>query len=93
MLTRRTDSPFRRRRAASLRLPPLADGFRDPLDRGARTGEPSTYGMNETELRRYANHLVAHEGWSPWEVRQRLAVTPRPQCCPCCRHHQQKEAA
>jgi hypothetical protein len=92
MLARGTDNPLRRRRAAALRLPPLEDGYRDPLDRTARTGEPSTYGMPEPELRRYANHLVTRENWQLWEVRQRLAITPRPQCCPCYRHHQEGAA-
>lgn len=92
MLARSNDNPLRRRRAAALRLPPLEDGVHDPLDRLAQSGQPSTYGMTETELRRYANHLVLNEGWSPWEVRQRLAITPRPQCCPCCRHRQEAAA-
>jgi hypothetical protein len=87
MLARTSDNPLRRRREAALRCPPLHDGVRDPLDRAAHPGEPSTYGMNEVELRRYANDLV-RRGWSLWEIRQRLAITPRPQCFPCCRHQE-----
>lgn len=96
MLPRATDDSvpqqIRRRRAAALRCPPLDDGHRDPMDRLARIDKPSTYGMTESQLRAYANHLVLNEGWSPWEVRQRLAITPRPPCCPCCRHHQEAAA-
>lgn len=92
MLPRSNDNPLRRRRAAALRLPPLEDGVRDPLDRLARTGEPSTYDMTESQLRAYANRLI-REGWALWEVRERLAITPRPQCCPCCQHHRQEAAA
>ena len=93
MLARRTDNPLRRRRAAALRLPPLDDGVRDPLDRAAHPDEPSTYGLDETELRAYANDLVTRQNWQLWEVRQRLAITPRPSCCPCCQHHRQEAAA
>lgn len=92
MLARGNDNPLRRRRASALRLPPHDDGVRDPLDRLAHPDQPSTYGLDETELRRYANRLVLAEGWSTWEVRQRLAITPRTQCCPCCRHHQEAAA-
>lgn len=91
MLARSNDNPLRRRRAAALRLPPLEDGVRDPLDRLAQPGQPSTYGMTESQLRTYANHLI-REGWALWEVRERLAITPRPQCCPCCRHRQEAAA-
>lgn len=84
MLARHTDNPLRRRRAAALRCPPLADGFRDPLDRAAPH-------WTEDRVRELANTLAA-QGFSVEYIAHRYGIRPRPkstQHCPCCRHHQE----
>lgn len=74
-----------RRRAASLRLPPLECGHRDPLDHHHAPDWPATFGLTRAELRAHANTLVLYAGWQLWEVLQRLDI--RPTGCTCCPIH------
>jgi hypothetical protein len=61
-----------RRRQAALRLPPLGDGNRDPLDATAlRFGPPSTYSLPAWELAAHIREL-RRDGWQGWEVRVRF---------------------
>jgi hypothetical protein len=63
---------LRRRREAALRLPPLPDGRRDPLDAAApRFGSPSTYSLPARDLGRHIRQL-RRQGWQSWEVRVRF---------------------
>jgi hypothetical protein len=74
---------LRRRRDAALRLPPLPwrvaqlgrSGLaaRDPLVPAQRTGGPSTYSLRPHEMRAEVARM-RRDGWSPEEIRQRLAV-------------------
>lgn len=64
-----------RRRAASLRCPPLADGRRDPLDPPPQTEVvTSETGLDLRELLSEAQRLQ-RMGWSPWEIRDRLGLS------------------
>jgi hypothetical protein len=75
MLTHQTGAAsdqLARRREAALRLPPLPDGHRDPLDAaGPRFGQPSTYSLPARELARHIRQL-RRSGWQGWEVRARF---------------------
>ncbi|MFK0217763.1 hypothetical protein ACIQWN_06150 [Streptomyces vinaceus] len=67
---------IRRRRLAAARCEPLPCGHRDPLDCLASPDGPSTYGLTEQELKRHAAQLIRC-GWTPAEVRARLALPTR----------------
>ncbi|MEV7009560.1 hypothetical protein [Streptosporangium sp. NPDC051022] len=56
-----------RRRAASRRLPPLADGRRDPLDPPDRPG-PCSFGLSRAELVAEVRRCRSR-GWGDWELR------------------------
>lgn len=61
-----------RRRAASFRCPPLADGRRDPLDPPSQAEvATSQTGLDLRELLSEAKRLQ-RMGWSSWEIRDRL---------------------
>lgn len=68
---------LRRRRAASWRCPPLSCGRRDPIDSmGSAVLTPSTFGLDERELRRHANDLVQVYGWTVDEITAVLDIVP-----------------
>jgi hypothetical protein len=63
---------LRRRRAASYRMQPHGDGFRDPLDRLASPPGPSDFGLCRAELRAEVARC-RQSGWADWEIVARLA--------------------
>lgn len=65
---------LRRRRLASLRLPPLEDGRRDTLDPSDPTGfrvAPFVAGLEAWELAAEGRRLE-RAGWESWELAARL---------------------
>lgn len=58
---------LRRRRAASLRLAPFDDGFRDPLGRLASPPGPSDFGLCRSDLLAEVGRCV-ELGWADWEL-------------------------
>lgn len=72
-----TADQLRRRRAASYRLPPLADGHQDPLDTIPAPRQPNSFGLTQDELRSHARDLHQHWGWDIGEIRAVLAIDPK----------------
>lgn len=67
-----TAAQLRRRRAASWRLVPLADGRRDPVDPVPSPRRPSSFGLTPAEVR-YEASRCRTAGWLVWEVHTRFA--------------------
>lgn len=67
-----------RRRAATLRCPPLADGRRDPLcwPPTANQESPAGTGLELRELLREADRLK-RMGWHQWELEARFGQLRR----------------
>lgn len=64
-----TGTQLRRRKEASLRLPPLETGHRDPFE--CEPPRTSDYGLTPQELRAEIRRCQ-QMGWQPWEIRARF---------------------